>query len=408
MGNRYPIIRAFARSSPSLLIAAIVIGVTGAAASAADRPIAADRLQIKGASTGTTLTFQSRDAGFLFPALGGLDDPVAGGALVELIPATAPGMTWTVPAGAGKPGWTAKAATIPSLRFSNPDAPAGISPVRMVVAKEGKLIKLIAKDPSLLVPGSLDRVAIRITMGSLRNCALFGPGSIRKDAPGVFLAKKAPAPAIVDCSNASLGVPYCEGSAMCGGVCSGDGVCTSTRGGCRCISPSAPCGDTSPTCNGVCGAGEECGSAFDDPNAFCACVPVGTTACGFTGQPTCGGSCTSGEVCRPIFGGPSHECGCAPPGVCSQGHFDCPAGFACGFVSGHYGCAAVQCDGVYPTCGGPCGDGGECQPVRYLGVFTDCVCAVPGPCGAGCGGLTCGAGEVCAVDDATTCGCGAP
>lgn len=63
--------------------------------------------------------------------------------------------------------------------------------------------------------------------------------------------------------------------------------------------------------------------------------------------------------------------------------------------------------GTYPTCdiGTACGDGGECRPIGIPGI-TFCVCAVPAPCDASCGGLSCPGAEVCTLSGApSTCSC---
>ena len=51
----------------------------------------------------------------------------------------------------------------------------------------------------------LDRVAVRVTTGLLRNCALFDGATILRDEPNRFIAKRAVAPVVTDCSNAALG-----------------------------------------------------------------------------------------------------------------------------------------------------------------------------------------------------------
>ena len=204
----------------------------------------------------------------------------------------------------------------------------------------------------------------------------------------------------------------------CGGPCPGDGVCTIGYGICRCVSPTSPCGETSPVCNGTCAAGEQCAAVGPGPLPGCVCLPDGATPCGSPGAPVCGGACPSGDVCRPFYMLPSLGgalgCGCAPPGECGQGGLDCRNGFACALIPPlNYICAPIGCGDspAYPTCSGTCVAGAACQPIRLADYsFTQCVCAIPAPCDASCGGYTCAAGEVCRVQvgPPETCGCGAP
>lgn len=300
----------------SPLVCAVAV-LLASVAHTADRPITGDQLKIKTDGVRSQIVFSSKDPGFLFPSPA--DAPSTNGAVVEILPATVTGISMTLPPGVGKPGWAVKETGIPFYKFNNPSAPDGISVVKTALIKQGKQIKLMARQ-GLAAPGALQAVAVRITSGATRNCALFGVGSIKHDEAGYFLAKKAPAPAIADCSDASLGVPNCAvGPApTCGGHCAGDGVCTANGSTCRCISPSDPCGGTFPTCNGVCPVGEECfaGVTFTG----CGCLPIGSTPCGGTTPPACGGSCVPGQACESAYG----QCSCFPNGIC-----DCPPGFSC-------------------------------------------------------------------------------
>lgn len=390
----------------------LVLGSVGSA-QALDQPVAGQRLVMKRSGAKGKITFAVKDPALPFPAIGGPDDPSVVGALLEILPATVGAGALAVPAGLGKPGWTAKAARVSRYKYSRkvPFPPATV--VTSLQLQQGGKLKIVVNGGLVDMPGGIGPVAVRVTVGSLRVCALFGAAAIGKDVAGRFSAAKAPAPAIADCSDASLGIPCAVGGApACGGACPGDGACTAYAGGCRCVSPSAPCGDTYPTCNGTCGDGDTC---IATGGGECACAPPGSLGCGSTAAPTCGGACPTGDVCRPVFGvGPptgieSFACACGPPLPCAAGGgFDCPAGFGCGVnvgSGGQPGCAAMPCGGAYPTCGGSCGDGGECQAIAD-GPLHACVCAVPAACDGTCGGLGCPPGEVCSIDDG--CGCITP
>lgn len=306
-----------------------------------------------------------------------------------------------MPAGAGKPGWTAHTTGTPLYKFNNPLAPDGISVVKTAALKQGRSFKFTARQGLALTPLTLRAIAIRITVGSTRNCALYGPVGVRTvNGKTYLIAKKVPAPEPVsgDCSDASLGLPDCDqaSATACEGYCQGTGICVDGGSGCMC---AAPCGGTAPTCDGVCPTGEECFAGATTTG--CACLPAGSTPCGATGTPTCGGNCVAGEWCRNIIG----ECRCIDEPACAA----CPSGFTClpSLPPPLYTCAPDTCAGTYPTCGGSCGSGGVCRPaVSGAGDDqTNCVCALPGDCETTCGGMDCPSGEVC---HAGACGCGAP
>jgi hypothetical protein len=175
--------------------------------------------------------------------------------------------------------------------------------------------------------------------------------------------------------------PECGGSCPDGGVCGPD----LSVGSCVCISPNSPCGDTSPVCNGMCPTGEHCAGFGNDPIfRSCGCIPDGATPCGSPGVPVCGGSCPADLECNPafqlpIFGG-GQVCACTTGAPCGQGGGgECPNGFGCGVIPpGPASCFPLVCTGddPFPTCGGGCGDGGECLPIT-IGTFDGCSCMVP-------------------------------
>jgi hypothetical protein len=414
----------------------------GWTALAADRPIAGERVVLKRVGSQTRFQFFSTDPNFLFPPVGSPDDPAGGspgGVLVELFSPSEGSASLFVPPGAGYPGWKVRTQGPDRYRFSNPMAPGGVAPVRTMTLLDGRTLRLLAKTSGLPLAGPLGTLGIRITTGTLRNCALFGAATVRRDVAGRFVGTHASAAALGDCSDVALGatttttttatttsttsttLPPCTSSLypVCDGACPPGDVCGITISGCRCNSPASPCGDTSPTCNGTCPAGAQCIPLGPGLFHLCGCIPSGSTPCGDPGAPICGGECPTGAVCRPgydlpVFGG-TLGCFCTPPGLCGQGGGDCPNGFACGFIppGPTPQCAPVYCGGSpsYPTCGGTCVTGAECQPFTAPSFSIQfCLCAVPAPCDTGCGGYSCPGGQVCAVDDTmfSSCGCVTP
>jgi hypothetical protein len=324
----------------------------------------------------------------------------------------------------------------PSFRFVNKLAPAGISPVRAVVLKQGKVLKVAAKAVDLLLATAQGAVGVRITTGSIRNCALFDAATIRRDETNVFIAEGAVAASLADCSNASLGGSTTTSSST-----------TSTSSS---STVPAVCG------NGILEPGEQCeGSCADLECVQCTCcssqscidgvgccpglncaMQPGPGGTGFCTAATCGGvgfyctppqgfPCCPGLLCRPPNGGsplPVDFCclgpggspctsngdcctGTCDAGVCSGGS---PTGTRCCEFSQFSACldfldpVAEDCEiyaGATLTAPGLVCDGatGTCQPAR-TGVGSCCEL----PSGVGCfEGSGSGFDVLCAFSDGT-------
>lgn len=349
----------------------LFVGVLGVAQRgfAADQPLLGTKLLLQKSGTKEKLVLVLKDPAVLFPSVGSADDPgtgTPGGATIEIFSANEGSATLTVPAGLGKPGWKTKIATRSSHKYINPTAPAGPSPVRSMLIQQAKKVTLTAKSTGVPLAVASGAVGIRITTGGIRNCAFFGPASVRTQDAGRFLAKNAVAPA--DCDDATLGAP-----------------------------PPPPCGDA-PTCDGSCGPGEECGSTG---GGQCGCLPAGSSPCGDHLAPACGGDCPGGQACNPLYP-PISQSG---PVGCACNAPSCGNGFAWGIDDfGQGGCFPISCSGTYPTCGGACGEGGVCSPLQVTFVsppFTMCICAEAAPCCGG--GYECSGGDVCTNPGACSC-----
>jgi hypothetical protein len=406
------------RSIRGLALALAAVMLAPIAAGATDQPIGARKLIVKKRlAGGERLVFVSRDPAFLFPVIGGADDPTTGspgGAQLDLVTETDGSATLTAPAGLGRPGWRAKTGGQEVYKFADP--PGGtLSDLRVIVLRKAKLLKIVAKASGLALDAPLGAVGVRLTTGSLRSCARFDQTTIRRDEPGRYVAKGAAPGALADCSDASLaGLPPCGDTTFpeCGGICPAGAVCSSQDlATCTCVSSASPCGTTAPVCNGTCPTGEECvavgpGVPFND----CTCTPVGVTPCGASGYPTCGGACPEGSAGCGAFSAPSpgfgDYCAC---GGCGDGP-PCPLGFRCADVGGGaLTCVPIPCTGgsPSPTCGGTCPAGLVCGAVQYSDVaFAGCFCGPPSSCDSACGGFVCDPGHVCVVDSMlSSCGC---
>jgi hypothetical protein len=358
-------------------LVALVLAAT--TAHAVDRPITGRKLVLRRTSSGQEkLAFVTTDPQFLFPTAGGPDDPAAGtpgGLTIELFSQQHAAARFDVPAGAG---WATRTIPPAFYKYANKVAPAGPTPVGAIVLKSGRVFRVRVYATGLSVANALGSVAVRITIGSLRTCALFDAATVQRDAGGVFVARDASA-TLADCSNAALAGPTCADGAFngeCGGTCPPGAECTTRDlATCECIDSAQPCGDTNPACNGECPAGLECGNTGGFLIPGCGCVPPGTTPCG--ASPSCGGSCPSGTQCYynsisiPIGTFSWCECLGAPPVDPCGG---CPPGFECAILPGPVPqpiCYPTQqCNGPsgYPVCDGTCSTG-TCQATNNF-----CVC----------------------------------
>lgn len=315
-----------------LLIPLLLLVATHARA--LDAPIAGETLTLRwNANLEGRLVFVSKDPTFLFPEIGSADDPGTGspaGAFVWLFP----GSPWATAGSVSAPGgsgWTSKSGRVDTHRWSNPDAPSGPSLIRSIVIKRGRTLKVVSKVVPISETPPFGRLAIRIDIGSQRNCAVFEAETIRRDEPFRFTARHAARPSATDCDSAI------NGSTTTTTMVSGSTTTTTF--------PLASCGASEyPTCGGACPPGEMCGPNADFESGFlfaCACFPPGITPCAVSGYPICGGGCLGGNVCQAfnldVGGGsvsicacidPTSTCGPPPPATCG-GIGACPPGQVC-------------------------------------------------------------------------------
>lgn len=283
-----------------------------------------------------------------------------------MIEVVTPGAIAQLPVPAGF-GWNAGSGT---YRYANRLAPAGPSPVRTLTLRQGRVLKVNAKDLSLSLAAPLGSVGIRVTMGSTRTCAFFGGASIVSDQSGSFVARNAAVGGLTDCSDYSLGLaPVCGNDLLePGETCDGaaTGACP---GACEADCTCEPyCGD------GALDTGEECdGTVFGSSTLNQACTyleglatPACQDDCSCCALGVCSAfgfdaACCPGTYCPPRIG-PNSISFCTPtPPSCSQPE-DCPPGSFC-FVD--------------MTCRTPnCSTNEECSPgVCILGI---CCINIPG------------------------------
>lgn len=323
------------------------------AAHAADHPIAGAELRVKRSNNGTErLVFSSKDAPLL-PVPGGADDPASGapgGATIELFSQGAVStVSFSAPRDTTDPGWRGAASR---QRYRHAAAPDAVSALASIRLHDNGGLRIVGRRAGLALDGHEQRVGIRITMGTIRHCALFEPATVKRDEPGTFLAAGAPASALADCSDAALAPPPpvpgcgdgvidtgedCDGDALgiCGDVATACGApgfstecrCCSTDGWLvtivGCCNPSAVAVSFGPAGSGLC-APLRCDAPYTC-GANAECLPDGN-CCGRQNQP-CYFSltqqllqpCCDGLVCgRPDPGGVLYSC-CTPQnGACAR------------------------------------------------------------------------------------------
>ena len=362
-----------------VLVAVIVLLISAWESTALDQPVSARKLIMRRTASGQEkVSFLTKDEAIPFPAFGSADDPASGtpgGVTIELFTQNQGMATLVVPAAVG---WLTRDSSPPFFKFVNKLAPGGVSVVSSLLLKSGHAIRLRSAATGLPLSGALGAVGIRITIGSLRTCALFDASTIERDEGRTFLARDAVPDGLADCSNASLGGPTCSetfDAPTCGGTCPPGSACGSRDlSTCECIDANQPCGGTAPACNGECPAGEVCGNTGGVPYPGCGCLPAGSVASCGTTYPTCGGECPVGLDCFGVtfgFGGLTLngcECLSGPPTDACGG---CPAGFQCIVGPGFPAACLAFCTGPSgaPVCDGTC-------PASYTctSIGGTCIC----------------------------------
>jgi hypothetical protein len=356
-----------------------------APARAADQPISAVKLILLQSAGGSEkLVFISRDPAFLFPSVSGPDDPVAGGARIELLPGSGAKLGFDLPPGAGTPGWHATDGDLDRYRFVNRDAPDAFSSVKSAMLKQGRLVRVSGKAAGLPLGGGIGRVAVRVITGSLRSCALLDASSIVVDVPGRLVATAAVAPAVADCTAQSLGVAECgdgvrqpgeacdgDDDDACPGLCQADCACGPFCGDGVVNQPSERCDGNGmgPLCPDGYGLGCTAGCSCCSEAAFCNLFPCCSSADVCISTPSSGSNgfcwtvtCTPPDTCDPPAQcGPGNYC-CMPLGAVCFG--SCCPGLTCVGADPGVCCgdAGYACTSGTECCSGTCTGGGTCAP----------------------------------------------
>ena len=171
------------------MVAVAIASFAGApSARAADQFVPGTKLLLKSSSTTEKLIFVSRGS-FSMPSPGSGDAPTNGGATLEVLnPGTMEAFTFDMPSA----HWTASGGGTVYRYIDS----ASVEPGKVRVALVGgRLLKISGRKAGITLnepsQGVLDVV---LTAGAFRYCARFDGASVKKDGPGRFSARKAPAP----------------------------------------------------------------------------------------------------------------------------------------------------------------------------------------------------------------------
>jgi hypothetical protein len=188
---------------PCLMVLALLSAVPG---SAAERPVPGKKLVMKAKGSKQSMAFIAKTA----LDLTAVGDPTSVGATLKVVnPSSAEVATFDLPAS----GWKLnKKRTIAKFRGS---------PIKLALVKQKSGLKVVGKTTGItLDEPQQGSIGLVLTLGPVQFCALFG-GTVKKDQPGKFIAKKAPPPARcpseVGCGNGRLDPgEACESDAQCG------------------------------------------------------------------------------------------------------------------------------------------------------------------------------------------------
>jgi hypothetical protein len=360
-------IRSVAIISSVLLSSALVVA---AAAHATDRPIAGADLHIRRNAKGIEhLSFSSRNA-LLFPVPGSADDPASGtpgGATIELFSQGSSGaISFAVPRDTSDPGWRASKRF---YSFRHTGAPTVGSSIASLHLHAVGGIRIRGSSAGLALDGQEQRVGIRITTGSIRHCALFGPATVRRDVPGDFHAVRASAAALTDCSDAALAPPPDPPADTCG-----DGVIDRDTESCD-GAALGDCGVYGVSCGapGFANACSCCSAHGELNSAVGCCNPSSVSIL----TPRGSGWCFALRCDGPFTCGSRSEC--QPDGDCCG-----RAGNPCAFLLTQ---TALQ----------PCCAGLVCGRADASSFFAECCVAQGGACAGDedCCSRSCSASGLC-------------
>ena len=319
--------------APGRIVVALLWSVS--IAGAVDHPQEAKKLVVKDVG-GQSLVWVTKLPAPMLPAT----NPRTFGATLRVSASSGESASFSLPAA----GWSANdAGTV--YKFKNPDAPGGLSEVKVAVLAESKVIKISAKSSGItLDEPSQGTVSVRLTIGTDVYCS--DCTTPVRDEPGRFTAKRCPAPA------------SCTPTSFCG-----NGVVDQPSEDCDLPDPGV-CDDFVPPFTIAC----------DSPDSPTPCRCCGVSQCFI--QVGASSLCCGGAQCQDTTGVGMVRGGVCVPPTCAQTSdchgYDCVGGTCCG-QAGEF-CGVVDC----------CpGSGATCTVTPFAGAPRCCR-----PAGASCGTAT--------------------
>src|SRR5262249_50999420 len=153
---------------------------------AADQLISGTRLNLRASIQRETLAFRSRGP-FTLPTPGSGDDPRNGATLEIFNPNTSESFTFDLPGA----HWSLNASGT-AYRYLDSIL---VEPGKIRVAVLGRVLRVSGRKTGItLDEAAQGALAVVLTTGTIRYCALFDDGSIRRDEQGPSSARAAPPP----------------------------------------------------------------------------------------------------------------------------------------------------------------------------------------------------------------------
>ena len=148
------------------------------------------KLVVKETATSSRIVYVSRDPGVALPLNVGVDPTLTGGTfLIRTFHAGTEepeAASFPLPAG----NWTAMSSPKGFIfKFTNPDAPDGVSGVRTVVIGDGRLKVRTMESGITLDEVAQSQMAVRLDIDDAQWCSSFS-ANIQKNAPGLFVVKR--------------------------------------------------------------------------------------------------------------------------------------------------------------------------------------------------------------------------
>lgn len=180
----------------TLVCTMAALGLLAMPAFAADQLLNGTKLIVKDTGNRSRLVFQTRDE--LVTVGVGANAPTSAGMRFELRnPVTGESATFDLPARL----WRANR---PGTKFAYRDRRGGAGPVRNAILRNGRFLRVTVDNTGIsLDEPSQGSLAVVMTGGDQRYCALFAASSVRRDVPCKFIARRSARP--IACPAGAIG-----------------------------------------------------------------------------------------------------------------------------------------------------------------------------------------------------------